>query len=305
MAITGKIISLVLGGIVILAIVAGLVVGRGIFSEKPKNTAATPTSGPNSQNGASAKGNSQIQDSIVTKVIDGDTVVVEGGDHVRLLGMDADEKGYPCYDAAKKRLEELTLAKPVKLESDGPDKDQYGRLLRYIFAGGQNIDEQLVAEGLAVARFYPASQKYKSEITAAESLAIKNKTGCKWSGAAQVANSAPVTQTKNQELTWKKLTGSTIIDACDGAKHVGESVIVQGAVVDVYQSDLQTVFLDFGKPYPDDCFAAVIFKTSLDKFTDPQNSYTDKTVRVGGTVTEYLGMPEIILDDPSRIETGN
>jgi endonuclease YncB( thermonuclease family) len=32
---------------------------------------------------------------VVTKVIDGDTVVVEGGYHVRLLGMDSDEKNYP------------------------------------------------------------------------------------------------------------------------------------------------------------------------------------------------------------------
>jgi len=41
---------------------------------------------------------------VVTRVIDGDTVVVQGGDHVRLLGMDADERGDPCYKAAKERL---------------------------------------------------------------------------------------------------------------------------------------------------------------------------------------------------------
>jgi uncharacterized protein YqfA (UPF0365 family) len=33
------------------------------------------------------------ENTVVTKVIDGDTVVVEGGWHVRLLGIDADEKG--------------------------------------------------------------------------------------------------------------------------------------------------------------------------------------------------------------------
>ncbi|MBU4406858.1 MAG: hypothetical protein KKB24_04645, partial [Candidatus Altiarchaeota archaeon] len=40
---------------------------------------------------------------LVTKVIDGDTVVVEG-EHVRLIGIDADERGYPCHDEAKDRL---------------------------------------------------------------------------------------------------------------------------------------------------------------------------------------------------------
>lgn len=288
----------------ILAIAAGLIAGRGIFNEKPKNATVAPAPVGNLQNDIVARQVGQ-QDSIVTKVIDGDTVVVQGGDHVRLLGMDADEKGYPCYDAAKTRLEALTLGRAVELESDGSDKDQYGRLLRYIFVGGQNVDEQLVAEGLAVARFYPENQKYKTEIDAAEALAIKNKTGCKWSGSAQTA-AAPlsVTPANSQTPTWKKLTGDAI-DACDAAKHNGEKVTVQGVVADAYQSGSLTVFLDFGKPYPDDCFAAVIFKTALDKFQDPQNSYTNKTVRVSGTVTEYQNKPEIILDDPSQIETGS
>ena len=128
------------------------------------------------------------ENTIVTKVIDGDTVVVEGGWHVRLLGMDADEKGYPCYDAARIRLENLVLAKQVVLEKDVSDVDQYGRCLRYIFLQNTNVDLQLVAEGLAVARFYEPDVKYRSEITSAESHAQQNKIGCKWNGAPQTAN---------------------------------------------------------------------------------------------------------------------
>ncbi len=117
---------------------------------------------------------------IVTKVIDGDTVVVEGGYHVRLLGMDADEKGYPCYEQAKKRLENLVLGKQVILEKDKTDLDQYGRCLRYIFINNTNVDVQLVQEGLAVARFYPPDVKYKTEIASAEKQAQQNSVGCKW-----------------------------------------------------------------------------------------------------------------------------
>lgn len=120
------------------------------------------------------------KEAIVTKIIDGDTVIVSGGDSVRLLGIDADEKGYPCYDAARLRLEELVLEKTVLLETDAGNLDQYGRQLRYVFLNGENINERLVAEGLAIARFYPENQKYKAEIVAAETEAIKNKTGCKW-----------------------------------------------------------------------------------------------------------------------------
>lgn len=117
---------------------------------------------------------------IVTKVIDGDTVVVEGGYHIRLLGMDADEKGYPCYEPAKTRLESLVSGKQVKLEKDKTDLDQYGRCLRYIFVNNANVDIQLVKEGLAIARFYQSDVKYKTEITEAEKYAQKYHLGCKW-----------------------------------------------------------------------------------------------------------------------------
>ncbi len=126
--------------------------------------------------------NLENEEVVVTKIIDGDTVIVSGGDHLRLLGIDADERGYPCYDAARQRLEELVLGKTVSLEADKEDKDQYGRKLRYIFLDGANINNQLVAEGLAIARFYPENQKYKIDIVQAENEAINNKIGCKWDG---------------------------------------------------------------------------------------------------------------------------
>lgn len=117
---------------------------------------------------------------IVTKVLDGDTIIVEGGVHVRLLGIDADEKGYPCYEPAKKRLEQLLLNKEVFLEKDKTDIDKYGRCLRYVFLGKKNINLELVKEGLAIARFYFPDVKYKEEIKEAEKYARENKLGCKW-----------------------------------------------------------------------------------------------------------------------------
>jgi micrococcal nuclease len=119
------------------------------------------------------------EEKVITKIIDGDTVVIEGGDHVRLLGIDCDEKGKPCYKAANTRIEELTLGKKVVLEWESEDKDQYGRKLRYIMIDGKNINEQMVAEGYCVARFYQES-KYKEAIQQAESNAIANNIGCKW-----------------------------------------------------------------------------------------------------------------------------
>jgi len=108
---------------------------------------------------------------------------VEGGSRVRLLGMDTDERGYPCYAEAKKRMEELVLNKEAYLEPEGEDKDQYGRYLRYIFVDGENINLRMVQEGLAIASFYQEDSKYKAEIIAAEKNAMDNGIGCKWSAS--------------------------------------------------------------------------------------------------------------------------
>lgn len=171
---------------IIIAIILGsVIIGSFIYfaikngSENMQNNySATST-----QSNYSATQTAECQTSentIITKVIDGDTVVVQGGYHVRLLGIDADEKGYRCYEPAKNRLEELVLNKQVILQKDITDVDQYKRCLRTIFIGSENIDLQLVKEGLAIARFYEPDLKYKNEIQTAEKQAIENKIGCKW-----------------------------------------------------------------------------------------------------------------------------
>jgi len=140
---------------------------------------------PRQDGGAIPNNLARTKEALVTKVLDGDTIIVQGGIHVRLLGIDADEKDYPCHGTARQRLEELILGKTVVLEMDNEDLDQYGRQLRFVFLNGCNINQQLVAEGLAIARFYPENQKYKDEIVVAEAEAIKNKIGCKWEGRSQ------------------------------------------------------------------------------------------------------------------------
>ena len=118
----------------------------------------------------------------VTKVIDGDTVIING-ESVRLLGIDANEKGEKCYNEAKKRLEELVLNKEIKLERDNENKDYYKRYLRYLIDNNENkkinVNLELVKEGLAIARFYE-NEKYKQDILSAEKNARENKIGCKW-----------------------------------------------------------------------------------------------------------------------------
>jgi micrococcal nuclease len=238
---------------------------------------------------------------LVTKVIDGDTFLIEGGYSVRILGIDADERGYPCYQAAKERLEELILNKEVRLEKEKEDFDQYCRYLRYVFADDKNVALELVREGLAVARFSPENIKYREEISLAEKEARENKTGCKWGSVAKVEEKI--------EFQWENLTqdktGLKVIDACQAGNYYGKEVIVEGKVVDTYRSKKNNVFLNFGNPYPNQCFSAVIFSSDLLKFGEnPEKYYNQKIVRIRGKIQEYQGKPEIILKDLSQIEVG-
>lgn len=86
----------------------------------------------------------------------------------------------------------------------------------------------------------------------------------------------------------------------EASKYVGESVAVKGVVANVFQSQKGNTFLNFGKPYPNQTFYAVIFSKDVAKFGNLK-SYEGKTVVVTGMVQSYKGHAEIILKDPAQI----
>ena len=97
---------------------------------------------------------------IVTRVIDGDTIVVQGGDRVRYIGIDTPEIGEPYYLEATAKNAELVEGKEVRLEKDVSEKDRYGRLLRYIYVGDLFVNAELVRWGYARAHSYPPDTYY-------------------------------------------------------------------------------------------------------------------------------------------------
>ncbi len=160
----------------VLSLVATIIIVAMVFLSFQFTGKAT---GVNNSSTISANEKYPNETKFVSKIIDGDTVIIEGESY-RLLGFDADEKGQPCYKNATKRMSELVLNKEVILERDAKDKDQYKRYLRYIFINNTNIGLVMIKEGLAVARFYD-NTKYKEEFINAEKEARLNKIGCKWS----------------------------------------------------------------------------------------------------------------------------
>jgi len=215
----------------------------------------------------------QTKEKIVTKIIDGDTIIVEGGETIRLLGIDTDEKSHKCYNEAKNRLEEILLNKKINLEITG--KDPYGRYLAYVKLNEENINLKIIKEGLAVARLNEESL-YKNAFIDAEKNAKENKIGCKWGD-----NSIP--------------------NVCEAMNYLNKDKTLQGTIKDVYVSKTGTVFLNFEEKFPNSCFTAVIFKKTAEKLKLNYQNYINKKIFITGKIKEYNGKPEIIINDKNQI----
>ena len=113
----------------------------------------------------------------VIQVVDGDTLVIEGGYHVRYVGIDAPEIDEFYYLEAKQANRELVEGKKVRLEKDISDKDRHGRLLRYVYVDGTLVDAEMVRQGYAWAKAYPPDVKYQVYLEAVEKEARQAKRG--------------------------------------------------------------------------------------------------------------------------------
>ncbi len=84
-------------------------------------------------------------------------------------------------------------------------------------------------------------------------------------------------------------------------KHVGEKVTVEGVVMQVtHTSKSNTTFANFCAPYPNHCFAAVVFSASQPSFPDAL-SWKGRKVRVSGVVRLYQGKPEVVLEKKNQL----
>ena len=90
-------------------------------------------------------------------VVDGDTIAVRLPDgsvnRVRYIGVNTAEEGDSYYQKGKDRNTELVSSNSglLTMYKDKSDKDKYGRLLRYVFAGDVFVNYELVNSGVAEA----------------------------------------------------------------------------------------------------------------------------------------------------------
>lgn len=125
----------------------------------------------------------EVKTYLVTKVIDGDTITIEGGQVIRYIGIDTPETVHPskpveCFGTeASNKNKELVEGKRVKLEKDVSETDKYGRLLRYVWIGDLFVNDYLVREGYAYAYTYPPDVKYAEQFVQAQQEARENNRG--------------------------------------------------------------------------------------------------------------------------------
>lgn len=119
----------------------------------------------------------------VTRIVDGDTLVIETGETVRLIGIDTPESVAPrgiveCLGKESATfLRELVEGKTVTLERDVSEQDRYGRLLRYVFLDGALVNETIVLAGYARAVRYPPDTGRADQLERAERVAREKGRG--------------------------------------------------------------------------------------------------------------------------------
>lgn len=124
--------------LILLVVAAALALGGGALLER-------------------GDGDGDGSNATVARVVDGDTVVLSGGERVRYIGVDTPESVEPgtpvqCYaKAASHENSRLVAGEHVRLRYDAERHDRYGRTLAYVYRvrDGLFVNAELVRRGYA------------------------------------------------------------------------------------------------------------------------------------------------------------
>ena len=225
-----------------------------------------------------------VTDGHVVEIIDGDTVVLEGGAEVRLVGIQAPKlplgrPGFPTWplaDAAKTAIEALCLNQDVRLAYGGRQVDRYGRLLAHLTtASGAWVQGEMLARGMARVYTFADNRARAAELLAIEARARAARRGI-WADPFYAVRRAEVPD---------KIP-------------IGGFELVEGKVLAVATVKGRG-YLNFGPDRHTD-FTVTIAPRALKTFGGIE-TYRDRTVRVRGWVERRDG-PLLEATHPEQIE---
>lgn len=161
-------------------------------------------------------------------VIDGDTVILDSGRHIRLIGLNAPEIGHhgassdPFADAARTALKKRLIKADYRIQwSYGPQRhDRYGRTLAHLYVHGIDAAKALLRAGLAAVIAIPPNIKRARCYSDAERTARRDERGI-WAPDADVVRTAtepagagfeivtgPITQVKHKRSGTQLMLGN-------------------------------------------------------------------------------------------------
>ena len=123
-----------------------------------------------------ACGGTTSVEATVARVIDGDTVELEGGERVRYLLVDTPEStgsDLECFGPNAKQFNtDLVEGKTVELTYDVEREDMFGRTLAWVTVNGQDVNRLIIERGFGCVLYIPPNgADRRAELEALEDAA--------------------------------------------------------------------------------------------------------------------------------------
>ncbi len=223
----------------------------------------------------------------VLEVVDGDTLRLEDGRQVRLVGLQAPKlplgrkgfKKWPLADESKSALEKLTLNKSVQLRYGGTRMDRHSRILAHLITKeGIWVQQEMLKLGMARVYTFPDNRAVIPQMLAAEKQARHAKRGI-WQH--------PFYAIRSPDFLYKV---------------IGTFQIIEGVVMDVAFVK-GTTYLNYGADWRKDFTVKISSKVGrlFKKEGLAPLSLKGKRLRVRGWLKERNG-PLIEATHPEQIE---
>lgn len=151
-------------------------------SQTPRPTNPPMTKAPTPQTPLSPSPALEAGQAVVVYVIDGDTIeaLLSSGvvARVRYIGINTPETNEPCGSDATAANAALVADRTITLVKDVSEKDEYGRLLRYVYVGDLFVNAELVIQGWAEAVRYRPDTAFAVHFEQLEVEAAAGSRGC-------------------------------------------------------------------------------------------------------------------------------